>query len=118
MRIGVLRSDPNIRNFMEKLAELEKIIRCSIDFLKEWANFQRNYVYLFGIFGLVEMRTQMPGSSKMFLSVKKLYDTSMHEFKESPQVFKVSLRETFLQALNKANQDCEFIRRGLKDFLE
>ena len=59
----MLRSDPNIRNFMEKLIELEKAIKITVQSLEEWAAFQRNYVYLYGIFHLAEMREQMPAAA-------------------------------------------------------
>lgn len=118
IRAGVLRSNPNIRNFIDKLIDLEKTIRNTLELLNEWVDFQRNYVYLFGIFNLGEMRSQMPTETRLFLEVKRLFDLSMTEFKDSPQVFKISLKDSFLATLNKANSNCEFIRRGLRQYLE
>lgn len=103
---------------MEKLIELEKAIKITVQSLEEWAAFQRNYVYLYGIFHLAEMREQMPAAAAMFAEVKRLFDASISEFRDSPQVYKLSLKESYLATLTKANSDCEFIRKGLRDFLE
>lgn len=66
LRIGVLKTNPNIKNFVDKLVELEKIIKMVVDQINEWADFQRNFIYLFGIFNLAEMRKSMPTESKLF----------------------------------------------------
>jgi hypothetical protein len=55
LRMGVLKTNPNIKNFREKLNEIGKIIENVVNILNAWADFQRNYIYLNGIFILDEI---------------------------------------------------------------
>jgi len=55
LRISVLKTNPNIKNFFEKLLEIEKIIKAVVELVNEWADFQRNFIYLNSIFVLEEI---------------------------------------------------------------
>ena len=55
LRVSVLKTNPHIRNFYEKLLEIEKIIKNVVELINEWAVFQRNIIYLNGIFVLEEI---------------------------------------------------------------
>jgi dynein heavy chain len=50
LRVSVLKTNPNIKNFLEKLTDIEKMIKSVHELITEWAEFQRNYVYLNVIF--------------------------------------------------------------------
>jgi hypothetical protein len=36
LRVGVLKTNPHIRNFIEKVQELERVIKTVVDLLGEW----------------------------------------------------------------------------------
>lgn len=55
LRVSVLKTNPHIRNFYDKLLEIEKIIKNVLELINEWAAFQRNFIYLNGIFVLEEI---------------------------------------------------------------
>jgi hypothetical protein len=55
LRASVLKTNPHIKNFFEKLLEVEKIIKAVVEIINEWTIFQRNFVYLNGIFVLEEI---------------------------------------------------------------
>jgi dynein heavy chain, axonemal len=118
LRIGVLKTNPNIKNFVDKLMELEKVIKAVIDQINEWAELQRNFIYLFGIFNQMEMRNNLPTESKMFYGIKNLFETTTAMFKENMHVYKINQKEGFLALLQKANRECEFIRVALRSYLE
>lgn len=39
LRVSVLKTNPHIRNFYEKLLEIEKIIKNVVELINEWAVF-------------------------------------------------------------------------------
>lgn len=55
LRISVLKSNPNIGSFREKLVEIERVIKSVTELINEWTEFQRNFIYLNGIFVLDEI---------------------------------------------------------------
>ena len=118
LRLEVLGTNPHVRSFADKLRDLVKIIEGTREQLNEWADLQRNYLYLFGIFALAEMRSQLESESRVFLHVKKLYDDSTQGFKENAQVYRITQKDNALGLLRKANGDCGEIRKGIRTFLE
>ena len=50
LRVNVLKTNPHMKNFYEKLLELERTIKGVQEALAEWAVFQRNWLYLQGVF--------------------------------------------------------------------
>jgi dynein heavy chain len=69
LRIGVLRTNPNVKNLIDRLLEIERIIKNVLELLHEWAIFQRNFVYLHGIFVLEEIQSVLPEETRLFLQV-------------------------------------------------
>lgn len=118
LRIGVLKSNPNIKNFLEKLVELERIIRVVLELVNEWSQFQNNYIYLYSIFALEEMRMALPQETKLFNQIHALYEITSASFQQYPHVFRISIRENFLTTLVKYNADCEVVKKGLAKFLD
>lgn len=39
LRVSVLKTNPNIRNFVDKLLEVERIIKNVVELVNEWADF-------------------------------------------------------------------------------
>ena len=69
LRISVLKSNPNIKNFYEKLLDIERIIKNVTELINEWTEFQRNFIYLNAIFVLDEIQTALPSETKFFLQI-------------------------------------------------
>lgn len=118
LRASVLKTNPNIKNFFDKLLEVERIIKNVVELINEWADFQRNFIYLNSIFCLQEIQNSLQKETKLFLIIQSLYIQTTETFRHGPQVHKINSRENFLNLLIKSNQDCELIRAGLKVFLE
>jgi len=74
LRVSVLKTNPHIRTFYEKLLEIEKIIKSVVELVGEWTLFQRHFIYLNGIFVLEEIAKSLPTESKFFLQVQTLYN--------------------------------------------
>lgn len=118
LRASVLKSNPHIKNFFEKLLEIEKIIKSVVELVNEWAIFQRNFIYLNGIFCQEEIAAQLPNDAKTFVQVQQLYQSTTASFQTNPQVHRIYFRENFLAMLMKNNAECDHIRSGLMTFLE
>jgi DNA repair exonuclease SbcCD ATPase subunit len=69
LRASVLKTNPHINNFKEKLLEIEKIIKNVIELVNEWSLFQRNFVYLNSIFCLDEITKSLTLEFKIFTSI-------------------------------------------------
>lgn len=81
LRVSVLKTNPHIRTFYEKLLEIEKIIKSVVELIGEWTTFQRHFIYLNGIFVLEEIAKSLPTESKFFVLVQALYNGTTQSFK-------------------------------------
>ena len=77
LRVSVLKTNPHIKNFFDRLLEIEKVIKIVVDIINEWVTFQRNYVYLNSIFVLEEIANSLPVETKFFIQVQNLYTTTI-----------------------------------------
>lgn len=50
LRVNVLKTNPHMKNFFEKLYEIEKTVKSVVELLQDFAILQRNWLYLNGIF--------------------------------------------------------------------
>lgn len=50
LRVNVLRTNPHMKNFFEKLYEIEKTVKSVVEILIDFVILQRNWLYLNGIF--------------------------------------------------------------------
>jgi hypothetical protein len=80
LRASVLKTNPHIKNFFEKLLEVEKIIKVVVEIINEWTILQRNYIYLNGIFLLEEIQKNLPQESKFFALVNLLYMNTINSW--------------------------------------
>lgn len=118
LRASVLKTNPHIRSFWDRVSDIEKIIKSVVELINEWATFQRHFLYLNSIFVLEEIAKALPTDFKMFLHVQALYTTTTQGFQATPQVYRINGKENFLGSLAKSNSDCEQIRSGLMEYLE
>lgn len=84
LRVSVLKTNPNIRNFVDKLLEVERIIKNVVELVNEWADFQRNFIYLNSIFVLQEIQNSLKNETKLFVIVQSLYNSTTENFRQGP----------------------------------
>ena len=117
LRTNVLKTNPHIRNFNDKLIEIEKTVKNVTELLEEWQAFQRNWLYLNGIFAKSEISKSLNNELKLFSNLDNTYKLTMRGILAAPQVFRIAQREGFLTTLKKQNTDAETVRSGLHIFL-
>ena len=117
LRVNVLKTNPHMKNFVEKLHEIEKTVKSVMELLDEWTIFQRNWLYLNGIFAKSEISKQLANEVKHFANLDFIYKHTMKQILAAPQVFRIAHRENFLTQLKKLNQDADQVRAGLDVFL-
>ena len=118
LRVNVLKTNPPMKNFFDKLIEIEKIVKSVIEILAEWAIFQRNWLYLNGIFAKSEISKQLANEVKQFHNLDMMFKMIIKSIVAAPQVYKISQRENFLNILKKMNQDSDTVRAGLSVFMD
>ena len=59
LRVNVLRTNPHMKNFFEKLYEIEKTVKSVLEILVDFTILQRNWLYLNGIFSRSEINKQL-----------------------------------------------------------
>jgi hypothetical protein len=55
-RLSILRSNPFMKNFYEKMHEIDRIIKLVVELSGEWQVLQRHWMYLQEIFYLPEIQ--------------------------------------------------------------
>ena len=118
LRVNVLRTNPHMKNFFEKLYEIEKTVKSVIEILVDFSILQRNWLYLNGIFSRSEINKQLANEVKQFNNLDIIFKYTMKGLVSQPQVYKISHRDNFLNQLKKLNQDSDSIKQGLAIFLE
>jgi hypothetical protein len=107
-----------MKNFFDKLLEIEKTVKSVLEILVDWTTFQRNWLYLSGIFSKSEISKQLANEVRQFNNLDFTFKTIIKSIVQQPQVYKISQRENFLNTLKKMNSDSDTIRSGLNVFLE
>jgi len=62
----VLKSSPFVKNFYDRVIELERAIKGTIELIHDWDSFQKNWVYLDNIFSTQEIRRILNKESALF----------------------------------------------------
>lgn len=73
LRASVLKTNPHIANFFDKVNDIEKIITNVVNLINEWATFQRHFLYLNSIFVLEEIAKALSSEYKIFTQIQALY---------------------------------------------
>ncbi len=110
LRVNVLRTNPHMKNFFEKLYEIEKTVKSVIEILVDFSILQRNWLYLNGIFSRSEINKQLANEVKQFNNLDIIFKYTMKGLVAQPQVYKISHRDNFLNQLKKLNQDSDNIK--------
>ena len=84
LRVNVLRTNPHMKNFFEKLLEIEKTVKTVIEILVDFAILQRNWLYLNGIFSRSEINKQLANEVKMFTTLDIIFKSNMAGINKQP----------------------------------
>ena len=113
LRVNVLKTNPHMKNFQERLHEIEKTVKAVIEILIDFTILQRNWLYLNGIFSRSEINKQLNSEVKLFTSVDQTFKGHLKSIVQSPQVFRIALKEGLLNTMKKLNQESDQIKAGL-----
>lgn len=69
LRVSVLKTNPHMKNFYDKLTEIEKIVRVVTDIINEWIMFQKNWLFLNGIFSRATIGESLSIELKLFTNI-------------------------------------------------
>ena len=95
LRVNVLKTNPHMKNFYDKLIELERTIKGVQEILAEWSLFQRNWLYLQGVFNKSSISVQLAQEMKQWAVIDSTYKIIIKSFLANPQVYKIHYRENF-----------------------
>lgn len=84
LRINTLKTNPHIKNFFDKLLEIERTVKGSIEVLGDWSQFQRNWMYLSGIFSKAEISRQLQGELKQFGNLDNAFKNISRSINNQP----------------------------------
>eukprot|EP00760_Papus_ankaliazontas_P026353 PhM_4_TR3027/c0_g1_i1/m.46419/K10408/DNAH; dynein heavy chain, axonemal len=99
--------------------KLEYEIRYMTSTLDKWLELQRNWMYLEGIFGQVEIARQWPQDEKLFRAVDKQYKDHMKRSQGNPSVYhNMAKNAALLEQFEKNNKQLERILNSLEKKLE
>jgi dynein heavy chain len=58
-----------MKNFYEKLQDIERVVNFVLECLSEWQVFQRHWIYLEEIFSLPEIQKQLEAQCRRFIGI-------------------------------------------------
>ena len=116
--MNILKSNPFMKNFYEKMHEIDRIIKLVIDMSGEWIAFQRHWMYLQEIFSLPEIQKQLEHHYKKYQRIDEYFRGVTRGFELAVRVHVGFTREIVPHMLQKMIADCDSIGKGLGEFLE
>jgi aryl-phospho-beta-D-glucosidase BglC (GH1 family) len=88
--------NPYIKNFFEKLLEIEKIIKYSVEILIEFECLQRSWLYLQSIFSQNLLSDALSYEMDLWQNIDSFFKSTVRSFIEVPLVYKIVGREGFI----------------------
>jgi Dynein heavy chain, N-terminal region 2 len=76
-----------MKNFFEKMHEIDRIIKLVVDMIAEWQTFQRHWMYLEEIFSLPEIQKQLEGHCKRFARIDEYFRGVIRGFELAVKVY-------------------------------
>lgn len=120
VRCNVLKNNPYVKICLNDLLDLERTVKTTSELVAEWILFQRNWLYLNGIFCRQEMvkQPELSTAMKYFQQIDTLFRSMIKSISNTPQVYRMANTEkNYLVNLRKANSDADIAREGLSKFL-
>ena len=109
--------------FIDEIDEWNEQLLYVSNVLEEWQKCQGNWAYLQPIFDSQDIMKQLPGESRKFKGVDKMWREIINGTKATPNVLKACTRTLkddllLLNAFKKCNDELDRVQRGLKDYIE
>ena len=101
VKLGALKTNPYVKQYLEKTMYLERSITAVIEILEEWVKFQRSWIYLEPVFDSPDISDALPSQSKRFMQIDSFYKTTIKAIALQPSVHKMANKEGFYQQLEK-----------------
>jgi hypothetical protein len=76
LKISVLKTNPHIKNFYDRLIDLEKIVRAVVEILYEFGIFQQHWLYLQGIFSKSNMPDSLIADKRKYREIDSFYQST------------------------------------------
>ena len=96
VRVQLLKMNPYIKNFFEKLLEIEKILKYSVEILIEFECLQRSWLYLQSIFSQNLLSDSLSYEMDLWQNIDSYFKSTIRSFIEVPLVHKIVGREGFI----------------------
>jgi dynein heavy chain len=109
--------NPYMRNFFDKLLEIEKTAKQVLEIVLEFENLQNKWVFLSNVL-VGSISEGLNSELKIWSNVDKFFKFITKTIHDNPQVVSLVLREGLLQQLRKMNIEIDNVRDGLYRFLE
>ena len=77
LRVSVLKTNPHMKNFYDKLQEIDKISRIVSDIITEFNLFQKSWLFLNGIFSRSSLSEQLNTEKKLFNNISTFYRATL-----------------------------------------
>jgi dynein heavy chain len=84
LRIQVLKTSPYVKNFLEKLLELEKMGKSVLEVLDEFETLQKKWLYLQNIFSQDSLQESLAEEMKIWRTVDKFFKVSIKWLIDQP----------------------------------
>lgn len=117
LRVSVLKMNPYMRNFFDKLLEIEKTAKQVLEIVLEFETLQNKWVFLSNILA-GSISEGLTSELKVWSNVDKFFKFTTKTINDNPQVVNLVVREGLLQQLRKMNIEIDNVRDGLNRFLE
>lgn len=88
--------NPFIKSFFEKLLEIEKIIKHTVELLSELEHLQRSWLYLQSIFSQNILSDSLAFEMNLWDKIDQFFKSNIKSFLENPLVWKITQRDSFL----------------------
>lgn len=86
VKVQLLKMNPFIKSFVEKLLELEKILKYAIEILQELDGFQSSWLYLQAIFSQNILADSLAFEIGLWKNIDQFFKTTIKSFVEQPLV--------------------------------
>lgn len=84
LRVSVLKTNPHMKNFYDKLQEIEKISRIVSVIITEFNLFQKSWLFLNGIFSRSSLSEKLATEKKLYNNISNFYRTTLKGLIQTP----------------------------------
>ncbi|CAD7963334.1 unnamed protein product [Amoebophrya sp. A120] len=113
-----IQFSPFNKPFIEEIEEWAVKLLYVSECIDMWLKVQRAWMYLQPIFDSPDIMKQLPTEGKKFKAVDHLWRHWMGRVHKNPGALNILSTEGLLEKWRNANNDLEFVQKGLDDYLQ